>query len=237
MNNLSKTRFFALLALALVALAAVAVQAGAHGRGDRSARIDSDRDSASNRCERQAGLDSANTDTDGNGTIDGLEDSDADGANNAAESRMRTNCGVANNRFKIKAATVVSYSEEAGLTLKIGKRGLVTGAVSTKLVCEQDDLSGSTDENDPTLARHGDDDEAGDDRGGRGRGEGDRPEEDRGGDEQRGRDSAGRGEDDGPDTIACTTADLTEGAEVVSAKFKKGAFTKIHLAAADAGTF
>ncbi len=237
MNNLSKPRFLALLALALVALASMAVQAGAHGRGDRSARIDSDRDSASNRCERQAGLDSANTDTDGNGTIDGLEDSDSDGANNAAESRMRTNCGVANKRFKIKNATVVSFSEEAGLTLKIGKRGLVTGAVSSKLVCEQDDLSDSTDETDPTLARHGDDDEAGDDRGGRGRGEDDRAGDDRGDDDRGGRDRGGRGEDDGPDTVACTTADLTEGAEVVAAKFKKGAFTKIHLAAADAGDF
>lgn len=225
MINLRKSRFLALLALALVALATVAVQAGAHGRGDRSARLDSDRDSASNRCEQQADLDSANTDTDGNGTIDGLEDSDGDGANNAAESRMRTDCGVANTRFKIKKATVLSYSESDGLTLKIGKRGLISGAVSARLVCEQDDLSDSSD--DAPLARHGGEDQQGDELGGRGRG----PDQ-RGGDERR-----GPGEGDEPDTVACTTADLTEGAEVVAAKFKNGSFTKIHLAAGDAGDF
>ena len=167
-------------------MAIVVGSASAHrGHGDRQARLDGDRDSASNRCETQAGLDSTKTDTDANGTIDGLEDSDGDGANNAAESRLRTNCAVANKRFKLKKATVKSYSAEDGLTLAIGKRGLVTAAVSTNVVCEQDDVSDSS--------------------------------------------------SDDKDTVACTTAELTEGSSVLGAKIKSGVFIKLRLAAADKG--
>lgn len=234
-------RLIAVLALALAGMALVASQAMAHGHHrDRQARLDSDHDGASNRCEIQAGLDSTSTDTDSNGTIDGLEDSDSDGANNAAESRLRTNCGVANKRFKIGDATVKSYSADDGLTLAIGKRGLITGAVSAKVVCEQDDTSADTSDDSgddgPTAAvssRHrGGADGPGDDRGGRGRGEDDGPGDDRGG-----RGQGGDNGDDGPDTVACTSDDLIEGVDVVAAKFKSGTFTRIHLASADEGDF
>ncbi|MFT4048868.1 MAG: hypothetical protein QM648_03425 [Solirubrobacterales bacterium] len=238
-------RLIAVLALALAGMALVASQAvaGGHHR-DRQARLDSDHDGASNRCEIQASLDRTSTDSDSNGTIDGLEDSDGDGANNAAESKLRTNCGVANKRFRIGAATVKSYSAEDGLVLAIGKRGLISGAVSSKLVCEQDDTSDDDSSDDSTTAqvasRHRGEGEAGDDRGGEGRGGGG---DDRGGPDDRGAsgeagdDRGGHGEDDDDDTVACTTADLTEGASVLAAKYKKGSFTRIHLASADEGDF
>jgi hypothetical protein len=249
MHSTNKFKLIAVLALALAGMAIAAAGATAHGHGDRAARLDSDKDSASNRCEVQASLDSTKTDTDANGTIDGLEDSDGDGANNAAESRLRTNCGVANTRFRLTHATVVSYSAEDGLALKIGKRGLVTAAVSAKVVCEQDDTSSdSSDDNTATVSRHGEDDgaehDAGDDNGG------DRPAgpsgasgevgDDNGGDRQ-GRGGDDRGGDnrggEGDDTVACTTADLVADADVKSAKIKNGKFTRIHLASADEGDF
>jgi heat shock protein beta len=250
MKTTKKFQLIAVLALALAGMAIVVGSASAHrGHGDRQARIDSDRDSASNRCETQAGLDSTKTDTDGNGTIDGLEDSDADGANNAAESRLRTNCSVKNTRFKLKKATVKSYSAEDGLTLAIGKRGLITAAVSTNVVCEQDDVSDdSSDDNSASVSRDGEDDD-GDDRsddsdrresdddGDDDRGSGD---DDRGSDDRRSSsdDDARRGrDDDDDDTVACTTAALVEGTDVKSAKIKNGVFTKIRLAAADEGNF
>jgi hypothetical protein len=224
MKSTKKFQLIAVLALALAGMAIVVGSASAHrGHGDRQARIDSDRDSASNRCETQAGLDSTQTDTDGNGTIDGLEDSDGDGANNAAESRLRTNCAVKNTRFKLKKATVESYSAEEGLTLAIGKRGLITAAVSGNVVCEQDEVSDdSSDDDSASVSRRGGDDD----------------DDDRGrGDDDRGSDDGRRGRDDEDDTVACTTADLVEGADVKSAKIKNGVFTKIRLAAADEGNF
>jgi len=225
MKSTKKFQLIAVLALALAGMAIVVGSASAHrGHGDRQARIDSDRDSASNRCETQAGLDSAKTDTDGNGTIDGLEDSDGDGANNAAESRLRTNCAVKNTRFKLKKATVESYSAEDGLTLAIGKRGLITAAVSSNVVCEQDDVSDdSSDDDSASVSRHGGDDGGDEDRG--------RRDDDRGPDDRR------RGRHYEGDTVACTTAALVDGAEVKSAKIKGGVFTKIRLAAADEGNF
>lgn len=214
MRSTIQFRLLAVLVLALAGTALAVTQAGAHG-GGKGARIDTDRDGASNRCEAQAGTDKTVADTDGNGTIDGLEDSDSDGANNAAESRLRSNCGRANTRFKIRGATVVSYADDK-LTLKIGKRGLLTAPVSSSLVCEQPD--NSEDEDDvASTSRRGGDDGPGDDRRGRGRGDDDRGEHRR-----------GRGDDD--DTVACTTADLTEGTEIRKAKVKGGAFTKIRLA-------
>lgn len=234
MKSTKKFQLIAVLALALAGMAVVVGSASAHrGHGDRQARIDSDRDSASNRCETQAGLDSSKTDTDDNGTVDGLEDSDGDGANNAAESRMRTNCAVKNTRFKLKKATVESYSAEDGLTLAIGKRGLITAAVSSNVVCEQDDVSDdSSDDNSASVSRHGADDEGDDDR--RGPEEDDRESGDRRGSSDDG-ERRGRGDDE--DTVACTTAALVEGAEVKGAKIKGGVFTKIRLAAADEGNF
>ncbi|MBI2690620.1 MAG: hypothetical protein HYX29_01555 [Solirubrobacterales bacterium] len=248
MNSTKKFQLIAVLALALAGMAIVVGSASAHrGHGDRQARIDSDRDSASNRCETQAGLDSTKTDTDGNGTIDGLEDSDADGANNAAESRLRTNCAVKNTRFKLKKSTVKSYSTEDGLTLAIGKRGLVTAAVSSSVVCEQDDVSDdSSDDNSASVSRHGEgEDESGDDRSDDSdrRGE----DDDRGSDDRRSDDSSSddsdRSDDDNghrhseDDTVACTTAALVDGTDVKSAKITNGVFTKIRLAAADEGNF
>lgn len=238
MHSSKNFRLIAVLALALAGMALVASQAVAHGnhRGDRQARLDGDKDGASNRCEIQAGLDRANTDSDGNGTIDGLEDSDGDGANNAAESKLRTNCAVANKRFKIGKASVKSYSAEAGLTLAIGKRGLITATVSDKLVCEQDDVSDTS----VSISRHGEDD--GEDDDVRREDRGDEPGDDRGGDrgeagDDRGGDRNRSSDDDDSDTVACTTADLTEGASVLRAKIKNGVLTKIHLAAADEGDF
>lgn len=246
MQSIQKFKFVAVLALALAGMAIVVGSAAAHrGHGDRQARIDSDRDGASNRCEIQASLDSTKTDTDANGTIDGLEDTDGDGANNAAESRLRTNCAVANKRFKLGKAEVKSYSAEDGLTLAIGRKGLITAALSTKVVCEQDDVSSdSTDDNSASVSRHGEDeDESGDDRGGdRPRGEDDSNDDGpsgstgTSGDDHGGRGDRGDSSDDN-DTVACTTADLTEGASVLRAKIKNGVFTKIHLAAADEGDF
>jgi hypothetical protein len=238
MHSNNKFRLIAILALALAGMALVASQAVAHGgrghhRGDRQARLDGDRDGASNRCEIQAGLDLSNTDSDGNGTIDGLEDSDGDGANNAAESRLRTNCSVANTRFKIGKAAVKSYSAEDGLVLAIGKRGLINATVSEKVVCEQDDSSTDTT---ASISRNGGDDEAGDDRGDRES----EPGDDHGGDQPRGEDRPrhddGNGDDEN-DTVACTAADLTEGADVLRAKVKNGVVTRIHLAAIDEGDF
>ncbi|MBJ7354455.1 MAG: hypothetical protein JHC98_06480 [Thermoleophilaceae bacterium] len=245
MHSIQKFKLVAVLALALAGMAIVVGSAAAHrGHGDRQARIDSDRDGASNRCETQAGLDGTLTDTDANGTIDGLEDSDGDGANNAAESRLRTNCSVANTRFKIKKATVKSYSAEDGLTLAIGRRGLITAAVSPTVVCEQDDVSS---DNTASVSRDGaDEDESGDDR--RGRGDDDGGDDDRRGDRSdddgpsgatgpTGDDRGHHHGDDDEDTVACTTADLTADASVRSAKIKNGVFTKIRLAAADEGDF
>lgn len=246
MHSKKNFRLIAILALALAGMAIVASQAVAHGnhRGDRQARLDGDKDGASNRCEIQASLDLTKTDTDDNGTIDGLEDSDGDGANNAAESKLRTNCAVANKRLKVGKATVKSYSAEGGLVLTIGKRGVITAAVSDKLVCEQDEADDSVDTS-ASVSRHGeDDDDSGDDRGERederGDDRGDDRGEDRGGrEDERGDDRGGdrRSDDDDSDTVGCTTADLTEGASVLRAKIKNGVVTKIHLAAADEGDF
>jgi hypothetical protein len=232
MHSIRKFKFVAVLALALAGMALVVGSAAAHrGHGDRQARVDSDRDGASNRCETQAGLNSTTTDTDANGTIDGLEDSDGDGANNAAESRLRTNCAVANTRFKIKKATVKSYSAEDGLTLSIGKKGLITAAVSPTVTCEQDDVStDSNDDKTASVSRHGEA-ESGDDRGG------DRPRGDREDDHNDDRNDDGANGSTGDDSVACTTAALTADASVRSAKIKNGVFTKIRLAAADDGDF
>lgn len=213
MKATKKHLITALIAGVVAALCLVAATT-AGARGDRAARIDSDRDGASNRCEKQAGLDKSVKDTDDDGTIDGLEDSDSDGLNNAAESRLRTNCGRANKRVRIGEATVVSYSSDDGLTLKIGKRGLIKGSLSAKLVCEQDVVSDDESEDE--------DEDFGDFfRGGRGGWE-------------RGR---GGDWDDEPDTESCTSDDLTEDREVISATLRKGVFTRIHLAAEDAGDY
>lgn len=150
-----KIKYIALTVLALCAFTAVAAQATAKHRSDRAqkvdrlARIDSDRDSASNRCERQAGLRAHSRDSDRDGRLDGREDSDGDGANNAAESTMQTNCDVDTSRMVIDDAEVVSYSEADGLTLKLERRGLVTAPLSADLVCEQeldDDAPGVADD-------------------------------------------------------------------------------------------
>ncbi|MBJ7458351.1 MAG: hypothetical protein JHD02_04105 [Thermoleophilaceae bacterium] len=239
MHPPQKLRLVAVFALALAGMAIVVGSASAHrGHGDRQARLDGDRDSASNRCEIQAGLNQSNSDSDADGTIDGLEDSDGDGANNAAESRLRTNCAVANTRFKLKKASIKSYSAEEGLTLAIGRRGLITAAVSPTVVCERDDVSSeSAGDNSASLARHGEDDEGGEDR----RGEDDDGEDgrrdDRGEERSGPSDENGRRGDDDDDTVGCTTADLVPDAEVRRAKIKNGVFTKIHLAAADEGNF
>lgn len=139
MDRKTTLRRLAMLVLALTALAMLASQATAQKRGERTVRVaDSDRDWASNRCERQAGLNRYRKDSDRDGRRDGLEDSDRDGINNAAESTERTNCDVDNNYLKIDDAEVVSYSESGGLTLKLEDRGVVSAPVAATLVCTQE---------------------------------------------------------------------------------------------------
>ena len=242
MHSHKKFTLIAVLAFALAGMAIGVGTASAHrGHGDRQARIDSDRDGASNRCETQASLDSTKTDTDANGTIDGLEDSDGDCANNAAESRLRTNCGVANTRFRIGKATIASYSAEDGLKLAIGRKGVITAAVSPTVVCEQDDVSTNSTDTTASVSRHGaGEDESGDDRGGDRGPRGGRDDGPSGSTGSVGDDNGHHNGDDngdGNDTVACTTADLTADASVLGAKIKNGVFTKIHLAAADEGDF
>lgn len=131
-------KYAALVALALASVLALSAVAGARGNGHRAVKADSDRDWASNKCERQAGLNRYRRDSDRDGRRDGLEDSDGDGANNAAESVKGSNCDVANSRLKLEDAVVISYSADSGLTLDVGYRGRVTAPVSDQLVCEQE---------------------------------------------------------------------------------------------------
>lgn len=150
-----KLKYIALLVLVVGAFTAVAAQATAKHRSDkgqrvdRLARIDSDRDSASNRCEKQASLSRHRKDSDRDGRSDGREDSDGDGANNAAESKLRTNCDADNSRLVIDDAEVVSYSAGGGLTLRLENRGIVNAPVAADFRCEQeldDDAPGVADD-------------------------------------------------------------------------------------------
>lgn len=216
-----------LLTTLTVMIAAMAVVVGTTSAHSGSgARADADGDGASDRCEARAGTSSTDTDSDDNGVVDGLEDTDGDGANNAAESKLRSNCAVANTRFKIRRAEVVSYAD-GNLTLSIGsKGGLITKAVSSRVVCLMDDPE--ADDDSASVSRRGDDDEAGDDRRGeRGDDDGERRGRGRGDDdgERRGR---GRGHDD-DDLVSCTTADLVAGATVRDARVKRGKFVRIRL--------
>jgi hypothetical protein len=136
-----KLKYLAVLVFALLGLALAATQATAH-RSDRSGHkfrtADFDRDWASNRCERQAGLNLNDRDSDDDGTIDGREDSDGDGADNAAESSLRSDCGEINKKLRIKHAVIASYSEADGLKLKVGRRGTVTAPLAADFVCKRE---------------------------------------------------------------------------------------------------
>ncbi len=227
MRHKIKFQLLAILALALAGMAIGLSQASAHGGGHGGRIVDSDGDGASDKCEARAGTSSSDTDSDDNGVVDGLEDTDGDGANNAAESVLRTNCNRANTRWKrIRRAEVESYTDGV-LTLSIGKNGgLLSAPVSSRVICEIDDSSDSSDDDSTaSIARHGED-EPGDDRGGERGG-------DSGGDDggQRGDRPFGRFDgDDEDDTVACVTGDIVAGAEVRSAKIKSGKFVRIHLA-------
>lgn len=221
-----------LLMTLTVMIAAMAVVVGASSAHSGSgARADADGDGASDRCEARAGTSSTDTDSDDNGTVDGLEDTDGDGANNAAESKLKSNCAVANTRFKIRKAEVVSYAD-GNLTLKIGSNGgLITKAVSSRVVCLMEDPE--SDDDSASVSRRGeDDDERGDDNRGRGRGDDDGERRGRGrGDDDGERRGRGRGRDD--DLVACTTADLVAGATVRDAHVKRGRFVRIRLSDED----
>lgn len=218
MRHRIKFQLLAVLALALAGMAIGLSQASAHGGGNGGGRVlDADNDGASNKCETRAGTSSSDTDSDDNGVVDGLEDTDGDGANNAAESILRTNCNRANTRWKkIRHAEVKSFADGV-LTLSIGDDGgLLAAPMSTRAICEIDDPDESDDAAD---SHNGDDGGPGDDRG-RGR-----DDDDRGG-------RIGRfpGHDD---TVACVAGDLVEGAAVRSARVTGGEFVRIHLADPD----
>jgi hypothetical protein len=144
METTMKLKYLALLVFALSAFTVAASQATAKHRADRAQKTktvkiaDRDHDAASDRCERQAGLNRFRRDSDRDGRADGREDSDGDGANNAAESTLSTHCDVDNTRFKIDDAEIVSYSTEAGLTLRTERGGLITAPLAADLTCEQE---------------------------------------------------------------------------------------------------
>lgn len=226
-KNLTK-KLLTTLTVLIAAMAVVVGTTSAHSGG--GARADADSDGASDRCEAHAGTSSSDTDSDDNGVVDGLEDTDGDGANNAAESKLRSNCAVANTHFKIRRAEVVSYTD-GNLTLSIGsKGGLITKAVSSRVVCLMEDTE--SDDDSVSVSRRGEDDgDRGDDEGrGRGDDDGERRGSERGDDdgERRGRE---RGDDD--DLVACTTADLVAGATVRDARVKRGKFVRIRLSDED----
>lgn len=219
MSRKPTIKFLTLLVVMIASLAAIAVAASAHGGG---ARADADGDGASDRCEVRAGTDPAVADTDGNGVVDGLEDTDGDGANNAAESKLHSSCVRANTRWKIRRAEVVSYTDGV-LTLSIGKKGgLIAKPVSSRAVILVPDPEDESDDDSASVSRRGGDDDRGDGR--RGRGGDDGP-----GDDRRGR---GRGGDD-DDEISGTTADLTAGTVVRDARVKRGEFVRIRISDED----
>jgi hypothetical protein len=228
MKNLIRAKLSLLAVLALAALALVAIPASAHRNESSSVRSDADGDGASARCEAQAGTDPAVADTDGNGTVDGLENTDGDAANNAAESKLRTDCGKANTRFQIRRAKVVSLTDGT-LKISVGKSGIVGAPLSSRVICEIKDPEQS-DDNSASASRHGADDgadhDAGDDHGGNGR---------HGGrDDDKGADNGhhhGSGDDD---TVACVSSDYAAGTIVKSAKVRHGKFVKLRLKSADA---
>lgn len=216
MSHSLTRKLFMTLTVMVAAMAVVVGTTSAHsGSG---ARADADGDGASDRCEARVGTSSSDTDSDDNGVVDGLEDSDGDGANNAAESKLRSNCAVANTRFKIRHAEVVSYAD-GNLTLSIGsKGGLITKAVSSRVVCLMDDPE--SDDESASVSRRGEDDEGRDDR-----------RDDRGerGDDDGERRGRGRGRGDDDELVSCTTADLVAGATVRDARVKRGKFVRIRL--------
>lgn len=221
MSRKPTIKFLTLLVVMIASLAAVAVGASAHGSG---ARADADGDGASDRCEARAGTDPAVADTDGDGVVDGLEDTDGDGANNAAESKLKSSCVRANTRWKIRRAEVVSYAD-GNLTLSIGRKGgLLTAPVSSRAVILVPDPEDESDDDSASVSRRGGDDGPGDDRGGRGRGGDDGPGDDRG--------DRGRGSDD-EDEVAGTTADLTAGTLIRDARVKRGKFVRIRISDED----
>lgn len=220
MSRKPTIKFLTLLVVMIASLAAVAVGASAHGSGSRA---DADGDGASDRCEARAGTDPAVADTDGNGVVDGLEDTDGDGANNAAESKLRSSCVRANTRWRIRRAEVVSYTDGV-LTLSIGKKGgLIAKPVSSRAVILLPDVDDESDDNSVSISRRGGDDGPGDDR--RGRGGDDGPGDDHGG--------RGRGSDDDDDEVSGTTADLTAGTVVRDARVKRGEFVRIRISDED----
>lgn len=155
-----------LLALAFTALALMATQASAHKRSVKAKKspshavkiADRDHDLASNRCEQQAGTNRWRKDSDHDGRNDGLEDSDRDGANNAAESITRSSCGTKTTRMKIDDAKIVSLSDAGELTVRVGRRGVITAPLSSKLVCVQEVDDELEDDDDSDEVEESDDD-------------------------------------------------------------------------------
>lgn len=225
-----KSKLLALLVLTVAGMALVVSSATAHHHG--KAIVDTDADGAAAACETQAGTDPTVADTDGNGIVDGLEDSDSDGANNAAESLLHSNCANANKNFRVRRATISSFTD-GKLTLAIGKTGLLTAPVSTRVVCEIDDPEG--DVTAPTGAtakasKHGGG-ESGDDNGGGRNGKDDNQAEDN----HRSSEHAGNHEDnhaghgDDDNTVACVATDYAVGTKVRNAKVRHGRFVKLEL--------
>lgn len=205
MHKRTLVKTLPILALIIGAMAMVVASASARG-----GKADVDRDGASKRCEVKAGTNPEVADTDGNGIVDGLEDSDGDGANNAAESKLRRHCGKANENFRVKRAKIKELAD-GKLTLSIGKRGgLLTADVSDSLKCRSHDTSSHK-----KKARRG---KRGVKRGNTARRGKSRRKRSRARNRHRSHIST------------CTTADLTEGTRVTYAKVRKGNFVRINLA-------
>lgn len=210
-----KLKYLALVALALCAFTAAAAQAATKqkARSNHTVRIaDSDRDGASNRCERQADTSLRRKDSDRDGRVDGREDTDRDGTNNAAESVLRTNCDADTNNFEVDDAEIVKYDEANGLMLRVERRGLITAPLAEDLICEQEiEASASAAERDDDSDDINDSDDDSDDN-----------------DTEDVDDDAAEDADDDT-TVACTSADLTAGREVDEAVVKGGKFVRIEL--------
>jgi hypothetical protein len=208
------------------------------------ARRDQDHDGLNNMAEFKDGTNPRNADTDGDGVNDGTEVEDHTNPDNRHEF----------------SGTVVSFDNTTGaLTIQLpgDGAGTVTGTVNDQTRIECGDNEG---DNSAQMSSHGSDDGSGDDNGGNtGSGDGGNSGSNSGsddgsntqssGDDNAGSSQSGSGSDDGNNEQgddngqgddnnagnACTSADLTPGAQVREAKTDTAAdgstvFTKIELA-------